>query len=766
MKTDQLLHSLNPQQREAVLHNEGPLLILAGAGSGKTRTVTVRIAYLIAQRIARPDNILAVTFTNKAATEMRERVLHMLEKRDGNPLLCTFHSFAVRVLRRHIDRLGYTRDFTIYDADDQKSAIKAILKEQQVDEALLSHRRVHSMISYAKNHSIGPKQYLESAYNSEMEIIGNAYLAYQNFLKKSNALDFDDLILLTARVLREQPELLERYNAWYRYLMVDEYQDTNRPQYELIKLLTTFHDNICVVGDEDQSIYRFRGADIQNILRFESDFPGTRVIRLEQNYRSTQNILAAAGAVVSQNMQRKGKTLWTDNPSGEAIELYAAEGAQDEAEFVTLEIARYLESDPEGRAAVLYRTNFQSRQFEEALRLRGLAYNIVGSVGFYARAEVKDLIAYLKVLLNPGDGIVLARIINSPARGIGKATVSRLAEIASRNGISLWEAIERSLREKLFSGRTLGALERFHGLIRTLRERVGVTPIGALLEMVAEQSGYVAALKMEDTDEAQSRILNIKELVNAAREAEKSGQTLQDFLDHAALVSDADDLDSRARITLLTMHNAKGLEFPVVFVVGCEEGLFPHIRSNETTEDLEEERRLCYVAMTRAQTRLYLTHSRVRRMYGGDVPGMSQPSRFIAEIPAGLLRTREGGVRRFRSGGVGRFSPRGTPFWGGAGRHASVEARGARQYGAATHDTADAVRKFLQEKQAPPSDSVSQSAAPAGTIKPGARVLHEKYGAGVVVRREKLGDDFKLTVSFAGIGSRKLMERFAKLKRM
>ncbi|MBI4456347.1 MAG: UvrD-helicase domain-containing protein [Acidobacteria bacterium] len=757
------MESLNERQCEAVHHTHGPLLILAGAGSGKTRTITFRISYLIAHGCAPPENILAVTFTNKAASEMKERVMQLLSGRSGNPLVCTFHSFAVRVLRRHIDRLGYTRDFTIYDDDDQKAAIKAILKEQQVDETLLSHRRVHSMISYAKNHSVGPKQYLENSSNREMEMIGAAYIAYQEFLKKSNVVDFDDLILLTSRLLRENADLLQQYNQWYRYLMVDEYQDTNRPQYELIKLLTTYHDNICVVGDEDQSIYRFRGADIRNILSFENDFPGTRVIKLEQNYRSTQNILNGAAAVVSQNKQRKGKTLWTDNPTGKHIQLYEAEDAQGEADFVTREIAEYLDFNPESRVAVLYRTNFQSRQFEEALRRRSLPYKIVGSVGFYARAEIKDIIAYLKVLLNPHDGIMLARIINVPGRGIGKATVDRLAQIALLNKMTVWQALEKSLREQFLPARTDAALNRFHNLITTLQAKMGSTSLGNLLQMIAEHSGYMETLAKENTDEAQSRILNINELVNAAHEADSSGQSIQEFLDHAALSSDSDDLDLRARITLLTMHNAKGLEFPVVFIVGCEEGLFPHIRSNETAEDLEEERRLCYVAMTRAQRKLYITYARMRRMYGGDIPGLAQPSRFIAEIPTHLLETRSApDLPRFE-----RFRPHRTFTQPRYAQPSVLTPRIPKSYGATTHDNVDAVRKFIQEKYAD-LPSVPEPAMPARghRMKPGTKVFHEKYGLGVVIDREKLGDDFKLTVSFAGIGQKKLMERFAKLKKM
>ncbi|HEY3132099.1 MAG TPA: UvrD-helicase domain-containing protein [Acidobacteriota bacterium] len=767
MAKTSLLENLNQRQREAVEHVQGPLLILAGAGSGKTRTITFRIAYLIEQGCSQPENILAVTFTNKAASEMKARVRQLLSERSGNPLVSTFHSFAVRILRRYIDRLGYRRDFTIYDADDSKAAVKSILKGQRVDETLLSHRKVHSMISYAKNHSIGPKQYLEKASNGEMEMVGNAYAAYQESLKESNAVDFDDLILLTSRLLREHPDLLEHYNRWYRFMMVDEYQDTNHPQYDLIKLMTTYHDNICVVGDEDQSIYRFRGADIRNILSFEKDFPGTRVIKLEQNYRSTQTILDAAGAVVSQNVQRKGKVLWTENPPGEKIELFEADDAQEEAEFVTREIEYHLDSDRETRVAVLYRTNFQSRQFEEALRRRGLRYNIVGSVGFYARAEIKDLIAYLKVLLNPNDAIMLTRIINAPARGLGKATMDRLGQLAFQNRISIWEALQKALQEDLFSARTLAALNRFSNLIQLLQSKMASASLGDLLEMIAAQSGYIEALRSENTDEAQNRILNIMELINAAREAQRGGQTVQEFLDHAALVSDTDDLDSQARIVLLTMHNAKGLEFPIVFVAGCEEGLFPHIRSNETTEDLEEERRLCYVAMTRAKRKLYVTYSRLRRFYGGDIPGMVQASRFISEIPPQLLELRSPTLGLSDSIPSERFASRGIFPKSGVTRPREVMSRSARSYGGPTHNTPDAVRKFLQQRQAAvPAGPEPQRPARGSTMKPGTQVRHEKYGVGVVVDREQAGDDFKITVSFAGWGTKKLMERYAKLKKV
>lgn len=751
-----LAQTLNAPQREAVEHDQGPLLILAGAGSGKTRTVTFRIAHLIDQRGVRPESILAVTFTNKAAQEMKERVIDLLAHRGGSPLVCTFHSFAVRVLRRYIDRLGFGRDFAIYDTDDQRSAIKSLLKEQRVDESLLSHRKVQSIISYSKNHSIGPKQYLESAYNREMEMVANAYTAYQESLRRSNALDFDDLILQTSRLLRENADLLEQYNSWYRYLMVDEYQDTNRPQYDLIKLLTTFHDNLCVVGDEDQSIYRFRGADIRNILSFEADFPGTRVIKLEQNYRSTQNILRAAGAVVSRNIQRKGKTLWTDNPDGALLDVYEAQDAQEEAELVAEEAASLLRANPEERIAILYRTNFQSRQFEESLRRRGLSYTIVGGVGFYARAEVKDLIAYLRILLNPQDNVTLARIINAPPRGIGKATLDRLGQLAASAGISLWEALGKSLQEGAFNTRTHTALGRFHALISTLQGKLATSTVATLLQMVADQSGYIEALRAEQTDEAESRALNISELVNAAREADAEGVSLRDFLDHAALISDADALNSRASITLLTMHNAKGLEFPVVFIAGCEEGLFPHTRSNEDPNDLEEERRLCYVAMTRAQRKLSVSYSRMRRSYGTDVPSMVQPSRFIAEIPASLVHLRAQAPPR-----PPRYDrPRGGFF---GARSGPSEHR--RSYGASTHDTPDAVRRMLQQKRAA-APGEPEPPGRGSALKPGTRVLHEQYGAGIVIDREKVGDDFKLLVSFSGVGQKRLMERFAKLKRL
>ena len=732
---------LNPQQELAVTQTEGPMLILAGAGSGKTRTITHKIAHLIDRELCQPDQILAVTFTNKAAEEMRNRVQRILTRAHDLPLLCTFHSFGVRVLRRHADRIGYRRDFTICDRDDQLRVLKTVYKELHFTDKELPLRQTLGALSRAKSKDWSPEEYSRRSMDFSSEKIGLAYSAYETFLKQSNAMDFDDLILLTVRLLKETPEVRTQYGMHYRYLLIDEYQDTNRPQSDLVKNLTQVHQNITAVGDEDQSIYGFRGADIENILRFEADFPGATIVKLEQNYRSTQTILDAATSVVSNNLNRKGKVLWTNKKAGQPIELFAALEARSEATYVSQKIYQHLNNGTKG-LAVLYRTNFQSRQFEEALRRLDVPYKLIGGVSFYHRREVKDALAYLRVVANPDGNVSLLRIINRPARGIGQRTLDQLQKRAQENNTSLWEALVKGLEDNSFSGRAHLTLNRFFELISQCRPFLEL-PLHLTLEKILEASGYVTHLKGEDSEEAHNRILNLEELINLCRENGEQGYTLQEFLDHATLRSEADDYDESAQVSLMTLHNAKGLEFPVVFLVGCEEGLFPHSRS-VAEDDLEEERRLCYVGLTRAQKTIYLTYSLRRRFFGRETEEMNRPSRFIQEIPEHLLN-------------LHTFSPSpGTESWASRKTPLRGKMSGAKPP-LRTYDSAKSVRGFLDEL------SHKKGASRGGLIS-GARIVHDKFGYGTILRVENTGEDLTVTVKFPRLGIKKLLQSYAKLK--
>src|SRR6266436_1455721 len=638
------LQGLNPQQREAVDYTEGPLLILAGAGSGKTRVITHRIAHLISRHRIPPSAILAVTFTNKAADEMRARVAGLLESEHltSAPNLSTFHSFCVRLLRRDGDPLaqirpGFTRRFSIYDDEDQLAIIKAAFRHLGLDEKFMQPRAVLSLISHAKNRKKTAQDLYQEATEPNLTKIAVIFEEYEKALRQANALDFDDLLLETVRLLYHDQATRDGYNRRLSYLMIDEYQDTNRTQYELMRLLTQVHENVCVVGDEDQSIYSWRGADIRNILDFERDFPNARTIRLEQNYRSTKNILEAASALVAHNKERKGKWLWTDSGAGEMLGFYTGFDAENEALFIADTIERLLAESPGERVAVLYRTNFQSRQIEEALRRYGRKYIVVGGFSFYQRAEVKDIIAYLKLAFSHQDSISLLRIINTPARGIGKTTVEQIERYALEHNLSLWVAIRRLIDENQFATRAHAALGAFRKLMEELAEALAALPLHDGLRFVEERTGYRKMLEQENTPESEGRIENLDELASAAAEASERGESVTDFLDHAALVADADAVDEHAQVSLLTLHNAKGLEFPIVFLAGMEEGLFPHSRSFNSEAMLEEERRLCYVGMTRAEKRLILTWARYRRRFGGGEQERSIPSRFLGEVPANLV---------------------------------------------------------------------------------------------------------------------------------
>ncbi len=788
------LAGLNPQQRDAVQHVEGPLLLLAGAGSGKTRVITHRIAHLIEAHRIPPPAVLAVTFTNKAADEMRQRVHDLLSGTGAAqaPLVSTFHSFCVRLLRRDGGSLadirpGFTRQFTIYDDDEQLALIKSIYKQLGLDEKLMQYRAALSLISHGKSHNEMPQDWLKAATDHKLTRLAKVYELYEERLRQANALDFDDLLLESVRLLRHDDVLRQLCNRRYEFVMIDEYQDTNRSQYELMRLLTEVRHNVCVVGDEDQSIYGWRGADIRNILDFERDYPGAVVIRLEQNYRSTKNILEAASAVVANNRERKGKWLWTDSAAGARIGCYEAPAGESEALFIADTITKLLAKNPAERVAVLYRTNFQSRQIEEALRRYGRKYVVVGGFSFYQRAEVKDVLAYLKILVSPQDSINLLRIVNTPARGIGKGTVEQMEGYALEQGLSVWNALPMMIEERVFAARADAAIRSFLALIDELRESATTKRVHETLRDVIEKSGYQAMLKNDLSPDSESRLANLEELVNAAADAAERGETASEFLDHAALVSDADAVDERASISLLTMHNAKGLEFANVFIAGLEEGMFPHSRSLNSEAAMEEERRLCYVAMTRAQKRLYLTWARTRRRYGGSEPEICLPSRFLSEVPPSLRENLSPNKQRHEDE-VDLF----------AEQHSVRESVKRNLYTGRTHNSVENIAQFFAERGMPPPSGLTQrpsnaaasngartnanAATPApaparpatnfrssGSTRPpklgtGTVIHHPKYGRGTVLRREGDGEDAKLTISFPGYGLKKIVEKYAGIR--
>ena len=967
------LDQLNPQQREAVETTEGPVLILAGAGSGKTRVITYRIAHLIENLGVMPESILAVTFTNKAAAEMVERVERIVGGLSvAKPVISTFHSFCVRVLRRDVEALripssvpgqppiGHTRNFVIYDEADQQSIVKSVMKRMGIDDKELTPRIALGRISWAKNHMLDPQEiYLQSA-DPKTEKIAHIYEEYRKELRKANAFDFDDLLLEALRLLKSVAAVRDYYNRKFQYILVDEYQDTNRPQYELMRLLAGTRHNLCAVGDEDQSIYSWRGADIRNILEFEKDFPEAKIIRLEENYRSTQNILEAASAVVANNVKRKGKNLWTARQGGAKVGYYEAPDGENEALFVADKIAQYLKQSVEHgetpRTAVLYRTNSQSRLFEEAMRRYQLKYHVVGGFSFYERAEIKDMISYLKVILNPDDSVSLLRVINTPVRGIGKTTIETLESLALETGLSLWGAVGEAIRRQLLPPRACLALRNFRDLIEdaqamlagTYVERLsaqatesgiegpsdrsaldrnvldrsvvdrsvldrsaGVSPairrasrperaqrvegsrppsekvpsafddestkfdplafdfgdggidtsfpagdaetevsdasvvfdperagspldsrrdagatiegdaapegnagldFGAdagnedatdvanasafrtlggpanaaeILKFLIDRTGYIKLLEDEDTPEAFSRIENLRELVNAALDSKDRGESLEEFLDHAALVSDADGYDESARITLMTLHAAKGLEFPLVFLCGLEEGLFPHSRTLLEMDDIEEERRLCYVGMTRAMDTLILSRAVYRRRYGTDLPEASVPSRFLEEVPAGLIEELGGSRRRAwmgSSAASGGSRPRASAAQKDehTSSHYSYEdedqsaswqreraERAKPTYSGKSYNSIDNIAEFFAsrgKKFSLPKTVIEEPKGKKG-FRPGQKVRHPKYGEGTVYQREGDGEDAKITVQFPRFGLKKLVEKYAQLEK-
>ncbi|NNE66938.1 MAG: UvrD-helicase domain-containing protein [Pyrinomonadaceae bacterium] len=793
------LTSLNEKQLEAVKHVDGPLLVLAGAGSGKTRVITVRIAHLIAEHDISPHNILAVTFTNKAAGEMRERVFDLLK--GGNlrsaPLISTFHSLCVRILRQDIEALqeGYTRSFTIYDTDDSLKVIKVATKDLGFDTKQIPPRQVLNAISGSKNRGEDHEMFSAGVdYADEKRAaVGRIFKAYEERLNNANALDFDDLLIKTVRLLRKTPEIREKYNERFKYILVDEYQDTNPLQFALVKYLTEKQQNICVVGDDAQSIYGFRMADIRNILDFEKHFPEAKTVLLEQNYRSTQIILDTADAVIANNRGRKEKKLWTENPDGEQLYYYQAFDADSEAKFVASQIYDLRRRNPKEKVAVLYRTNAQSRVFEEALRRLRIRYNMVGGFSFYERAEIKDIVAYLKLSLNTFDDMALLRVVNTPARGIGKASLDQLEGARKDLDCSLWETINSVLSEEYegiikLTPRATKSLKLFVGIVEGLREKIkecekSERPVSDVVIAAIEQTGYSYMLKAENSEEAEGRLANLEELVNAAVDYDKQETDgLRDFIDHAALSSDTDNFDRNAAVTLMTVHSAKGLEFPVVFLVGLEDGIFPHARSINDPLELEEERRLAYVAITRAERRLFITHSTRRRVYGAETT--AEPSQFLNEMPLDMIKDVSKGsswlsfarssttLENKRAAAALRGESREKPKSSYTGKtYNNTEAiteffkkKGANAESKGPQETEgkksgiEKLKEFASKDRPPPPE------VPAGKFLPGAHVRHAKYGKGLVLRREGSGDKIKLTISFPGFGQKKLIEKFAKLE--
>jgi DNA helicase-2/ATP-dependent DNA helicase PcrA len=753
------LSKLNPEQREAVLHREGPLLILAGAGSGKTRVITFRIAYLIGDGHAEPDQVLAVTFTNKAAGEMRERVEALIGEDCNGIWLSTFHALCARLLRREAPKIGLSRDFVIYDSSDQVAVVKQALRELNVDDKFVPPRMALARISQAKNRMEGPDA-LRGTYNIRDEQIAKVYERYLGALRDSNALDFDDLLLKTVELFESSQQVREFYARKFRYVMVDEYQDTNRPQYLLIRRLAEVHRNLAVVGDPDQSIYKWRGADLKNILDFEHDFPEARVVRLEQNYRSTQVILDAASAVIRQNRNRKDKRLWTDRKGGARVVYFRGGDELEEADFIVRTIKDARTADVDSMMAVLYRTNAQSRAIEDSLMREAIPYKIIGGVRFYERKEIKDALAFLKLIINPHDDVSLRRVINVPARGIGKGVMDSLQAIdpdAVRAGAppllaaglqeissarSLWARLVYGVDEGMLAPRAVASLRAFRDLVVNLSEVARHEPVSIALGKTLDQTGYLKALRDENSEEANERLENLMELVSAAREYElrEPEPSLGGFVDRLSLLSEADEESGTrdARVWLMTMHAAKGLEFPLVVIAGLEEGLFPHSRSSDDEEEIEEERRLCYVGMTRAQSQLVLTSAARRRVFGEYQS--TEPSRFLDEIPPELVE---------------RIAPSHASPYPGRFTHSHYEFRtnpyGRKGRGGRFRETG-ATYAYEQEDQS------------ATGVRPGMRVRHPQFGIGNVVDVEEHGDDLKITVRFNTVGVKKLLARYAKLE--
>ena len=727
-------------------------MILAGAGSGKTRVIVHRIAYLIQELGVPPWQILAVTFTNKAAGEMKERVEKLLGGGEL-PLISTFHSACVRILRRDIHHLGYQPNFAIYDDKDSEKLIKEILAEMNLDEKKFPARLFAAAIDDAKNSGKRPKDMPAGDFFQQR--VAQVFAVYQERLRKSNALDFNDLVMLTVQLFEAAPEVLERYRDRFRWILVDEYQDTNVIQYRLVKLLAGTRMNLCVVGDDDQSIYRWRGADIRNILDFEKDFPGVKMVKLEQNYRSTRNILTAAGKVVEKNRGRKGKTLWTENPGGERIAYRRLENEWEEASYVCREIGKFSRKGLSLRdMAIFYRTNAQSRVIEDILLREGIAYHMVGGMRFYARMEIKDILAYLKILDNPRDEIALKRIINTPPRGIGHTTIDRIASLATERNMTFYDALRTAKDSGILTSAAGRKVATFVDLMERFRGMIEATPLAELASRIIQETGYADRLREERSEEAQDRLSNLQELLTALEEFEKKSadKNLSSFLEQVALISDTENGEgAKNSVTLMTLHSAKGLEFQAVFMIGMEERLFPHVRSLEDPEQMEEERRLCYVGMTRAREHLFLTNACRRRTFGQEQ--YNPPSRFIGDIPKELLDLEDA-----YQPGFGFGSDRGDEVRGTENPDSRPIAPGnAAGHNLAAVFSAGANSETSGEVQVIPEE-------PEG-LYIGMRVRHGKFGVGTIRGMEGKGDDLKATVWFNSVGRKKLLLRFAGLER-
>jgi len=739
-----LLNQLNPVQQKAVLETEGPLLVFAGAGSGKTRVLTYRIAYLVQEKGVPPRNIFAVTFTNKAADEMRERVEKLLGRSAKGVWVSTFHSACARILRQHIEQLGFKRNFVIYDDQDQERHLKTIMKELNLDFKMFPPRAMQSGIDQLKNEGMTPDRYSPNPYNIFQKRLALVYQRYQEDLKRNNAVDFGDLLVFVAILFRRFPEILGSYQDLCRYVMVDEFQDTNLIQYQLIRQMVEGHHNICVVGDDDQSIYRWRGAEIGNILNFEKDFPEAKVITLEQNYRSTQSILDAAHHVVRRNRYRKEKKLWTENPEGEPLFFYVAEDEDDEARFVVQKIMEHASNGKSVRPyhdiSVFYRINAQSRAIEDELVKRKIPYTVVGGMKFYERKEIKDILAYLKLIDNPSDGLSVRRIINVPPRGIGEKTVEKIEAFSREKGVSLYDGLKQAIEEDWLPHAARARMKQFVQLIETLRKDVETFTLSQLTLTLLAETEYLQRLKEEGTDEALSKVENVDELINVLMGLEQGEEkvSLESFLDKVSLVTDVDLYEDKGnRISLMTLHCAKGLEFPVVFIVGIEEGLLPHYRRGEEIEDMEEERRLFYVGMTRAKERLFLSRAEERSTFG--VGRANLPSRFLDELPMESLQLEQ------KRGRMESLFSQENPW------RNDVDQTGVR--------TDDLSQETFSE-----GSGITLNPEGFFQLKVGMRVRHPKFGQGKVTSVEGIDEDQKATIFFGNVGPKRLKVRYANLE--
>lgn len=769
------INRLNPRQKEAALATDGPLLIMAGAGSGKTRVLTHRIAHIIDSRKSAPWGILAITFTNKAAREMQDRVSQLVGREGREIWVSTFHSMCVRILRKDIERIGFTSNFSILDSGDQLSVIRSCMKDLNMDTKKFEPKAVQAMISAAKNELVTPAQYELKIGDYFEGLASKVYTMYQRKLRANNSLDFDDLIMTTIQLFKEVPEVLEFYQKKFRYIHVDEYQDTNRAQYMLCKMLADAHHNICVVGDSDQSIYRWRGADITNILNFEEDYPEAKTILLEQNYRSTSNILSAANEVIGNNTGRKPKKLWTDKEGGAKIKVYRADSEHDEGYFVTSEIHKSVKTGrPYQDHAILYRTNAQSRVIEEILIKSDIPYQIVGGIKFYDRKEIKDLLGYLRLLSNPDDDISLTRIINVPKRGIGDTSVAKLAAAATERGISIFKVLE-IVDDLGFAGRTRNALVEFYDMIAALHQMVDYLSVTELTEKILEMSEYRVELQRENTLESKARVENIEEFLSVTMEFEKNNEdkSLIAFLTDLALIADIDTVGDKPEeqedaVVLMTMHSAKGLEFPTVFIIGMEEGVFPHSRAFMDNDELEEERRLAYVGITRAEKQLFLSCAQMRTLFGRTTA--NPPSRFLEEIPEEYKEDTKVAPNNYRRGGTSSYGGGSRGFGG------STSSFGGKRDNSTAFGSGSSARAV--PRQTPTSSGVTVTSGNGSAPKPAAsgsgegfqagdKVSHGKWGIGTIVAVKGTGNDMELQIAFpAPTGLKRLLAGFAPITKV